>query len=377
MSIDGSVCFFVMYHYKTNAILVKPIANLDDRSIFESYKELFKTLEAKGYKPRMNVMDNQATKFIKQFLTKKDCNLQVVKPYNHRVNAAECAIQTFQDAFIATLAITDWEFPLKLWDKLAPQVQNTLNLLRASRINPKNSAYEALNGPYNWERYPLAPPGCKAVIYEAPVVRGLWALQGTDAWLLGSLKDHYRCNLYYIPETRAYQVSGSAELFPQHCQVSILSNTAHLKALTKELATSTGEAVKTHKGRALIHQLKSAIKDLLVLPVSCKQRVVTPPIEAPSIPDNTQVPITRILEVPAIMQMQDPMAKQNLIKTKRLHRRLTRNNTPGAVLPIERTTTPTMIPLDEFMLRVTRQSTQVIQTHSSPMMTFTPLPGGV
>jgi hypothetical protein len=34
MSIDGSVCFFVLYHYKTNAILVKPIANLNNCSIF-------------------------------------------------------------------------------------------------------------------------------------------------------------------------------------------------------------------------------------------------------------------------------------------------------------------------------------------------------
>ncbi len=61
MSIDGSVCYFVMYHYK-NAILVKAIANVDDLSIFEAYKEIFETLEKKGYKPKMNVMDNQATK---------------------------------------------------------------------------------------------------------------------------------------------------------------------------------------------------------------------------------------------------------------------------------------------------------------------------
>ncbi len=41
MSIDGSVCFFVLYHYKTNAILVKPIADVDDHSIFAAYKEIF------------------------------------------------------------------------------------------------------------------------------------------------------------------------------------------------------------------------------------------------------------------------------------------------------------------------------------------------
>ncbi len=152
---------------------MKPIANLDDRIIFEAYKELLETLESKGYKPNMNVMDIQATKFIKQILTKKDCNLQVVEPHSHRVNAAERAIQTCKDAFIVTLATTDWEFPLQVWAKLAPQVQNTLNLLRVSRLNPNISAYEALNSPNNWNRYPLAPPGCIAVIHGTLAVRGL------------------------------------------------------------------------------------------------------------------------------------------------------------------------------------------------------------
>jgi hypothetical protein len=117
-------------------------------------------------------------------------------------------------------------------------MQNTLNLLRASRINPNISAYKALNSPYNWNHYPLAPLGCKAIIHEAPMVHGLWASRVTDAWLLGSSADNYGCNLCYITEMRAYCVSGSAELFPQHCQVPNLSNTAHLKALTKELEMS-------------------------------------------------------------------------------------------------------------------------------------------
>ncbi len=55
----------------------------------------------------MNVMDNQATKHIKKFLTEKGCDLQIVEPHNHRVNAAERVIQTFKDAFIAALATTD------------------------------------------------------------------------------------------------------------------------------------------------------------------------------------------------------------------------------------------------------------------------------
>ena len=148
-------------------------------------------------------MDNQATKYIKQFLTRKECNLQLVEPHNYWVNATARAIKTFKDTFIPALATTDSEFPLQLWDKLAHQVQNTLNLLKASQINPNILAYEALNGPYNWDWYPLAPPGCKAVIYEAPAVQGLWASRGTDVWYLGPTMDHYRCNLFYGSEMRA------------------------------------------------------------------------------------------------------------------------------------------------------------------------------
>ena len=126
---------FLLYHYKTNTILVKPIANVDDRSMFAAYKEIFETLEEKGYKPKMSVMANQAMKYIKQFLTKKECDLQLVKPHNHHVNAAERAIHTLKDAFIAALATTNWDFPLQLWDRLAPQVHDTLSELNTCLKN--------------------------------------------------------------------------------------------------------------------------------------------------------------------------------------------------------------------------------------------------
>ena len=146
-------------------------------------------------------MDNQATNHIKTFLTKNNCKLQLAEPHNRRVNAVEQAIQTFKDAFIATLATTDSNFPLQLWDQLTLQIQDTFNLLHASRIDPTKSAYEILNGPYNWNRYPLAPLGCKAIVYKDGDTRGSWASRGVDAWYLGPSKDHYRCDLYYIIKT--------------------------------------------------------------------------------------------------------------------------------------------------------------------------------
>ncbi len=67
MSLDGSVCFFILYHYETNSILATPIAGLDDKIIFKAYKTRFRELEAKGFKPKLNIMDNQATNILNNF----------------------------------------------------------------------------------------------------------------------------------------------------------------------------------------------------------------------------------------------------------------------------------------------------------------------
>jgi hypothetical protein len=184
-------------------------------------------------------MDNQATKHIKKFLTENECKLQVVEPHNCHVNAAKHAIQMLKAAFIAALATTDSDFSLQLWDQLTPQVEDTLNMLHASRIDPTKSAYKILSGPYDWNWYLLAPLGCKAVVYEDNDMRGSWVSCGVDAFHLGLAKDHYRCDHYYILETKAYHVFASTELYPQHCQLPFMTPHQYIPALTDELTEHT------------------------------------------------------------------------------------------------------------------------------------------
>jgi hypothetical protein len=81
----------------------------------------------------------------------------------------------------------------------------------------------------------MAPPGTKAIIYDDADSRASWAPRSLDAWLLGPSKDHYRCHLYYVPETTGYCVSGSADLFPQHCIAPLFSNEIHVNELSKEI----------------------------------------------------------------------------------------------------------------------------------------------
>jgi len=343
MSLDGCICYLIMYHYESNSILATPIDSMDDMTIFEAYKKNFEMLEKKGFSVKLNVMDNQATKNIMKFLDEKDCKVQLVEPHNKRLNAAERAIQTWKDALISVLATTDSDFPLQLWDRLTPQVQDTVNLMRASRIDPTMSAYEALNGPYDWNRYPMAPLGCKAIIYEDGDTRGSWGARGVDGWYLGPSKNHYRCDHYFIPETRAYRISGSTELYPQHCQKPSLTPMQHLRALAKEIEEETAKVASTTHGRELIKALRTNISKMLNRPkegdeqrVMMEQQQVERDRQQRVIDDTPIITIPRITDAQPIMKSRNPTSKRTLKGTKRLHRRVTRNNTPGAVPPITR-----------------------------------------
>ena len=161
--------------------------------------------------------------------------------------------------------MTNSEFPLQLWDRLTSHVETTLNLMRASQINPSIPAYEAIWAPYDWNHFLLTPPGCKAVIYESPTSRGSWGSRNTDAWYLGPLRDHYQCNHYFVPETRAYCISGSAELFPQHCQIPFLSTSDHMQELTNEVV-STLKIMTVEKQRRVLTLFKSKLADEAVQP---------------------------------------------------------------------------------------------------------------
>ena len=64
-----------------------------------------------------------------------------------------------------------------------------------------------MNGPYGWNQYPLDPLRCNAVVYEDKDTRRLCASKsnGVDGRYLGPSMDHYWCDLYLIPKTRAYK----------------------------------------------------------------------------------------------------------------------------------------------------------------------------
>ena len=106
-SIYANQYYSVAYDYDTNYIFAEPIPNITDKTIIKAFQGIYNTLVAKGHKPLLNITDNQATKPLKKFLTEKKCKWQFVESNNHRVNAAERAIQTFKNHFVSGFASTD------------------------------------------------------------------------------------------------------------------------------------------------------------------------------------------------------------------------------------------------------------------------------
>ena len=122
--------------------------------------------------PTTYVLDNETSKNLELAFEDASVTFQKVAPHNHRNNPAERAIQTWKNHFKAGLATVDPNFPLNQWDRLQEQGNITLNLLRASRSNPKLSAYAFIHGNFNFQVTPLSPPGTKVVAHVKPNSRG-------------------------------------------------------------------------------------------------------------------------------------------------------------------------------------------------------------
>jgi hypothetical protein len=164
----GNNYLVIVYDYDSNSILAKPIKSRSGAAILAGYQAIHAKLYAAGLRPRLQRLDNECSEPLKEFLNKETIDFQLAPPGIHRRNAAERAIRTFKKHFIAGLCSVDKDFPLHLWDRLVPQALLTLNLLRWSRVNPKLSAWAQLNGQFDFNRTPIAPPGIRVLVHEKP-----------------------------------------------------------------------------------------------------------------------------------------------------------------------------------------------------------------
>jgi hypothetical protein len=132
VSSKGNKYIMILYDYDSNAILAQPIKDRTAPEILKAFQVKEQELVARGLKPKLMKLDNEASKLLKAYLHQKDITFQLVPPYSHRRNSAERAIRSFKDHLIAGICSTDKSFPMHVWDRILPQAFMTLNMLRTS-----------------------------------------------------------------------------------------------------------------------------------------------------------------------------------------------------------------------------------------------------
>ncbi|KAI2502091.1 Reverse transcriptase (RNA-dependent DNA polymerase) [Fragilaria crotonensis] len=222
-SSSGNNYVLIVYDYDSNSILVAPMRSRTGPCILAAFQTIHARLVAAGLRPQLHRLDNECSVALKTFLRDAEIDYQLVPPRLHRRNAAERAIRTFKNHFIAGLCSVDKNFPLHLWDKLLPQAELTLNLLRGSRLNPKLSAHAQMHGHFDCNRTPLVPPGIRVLVHIKPSERTTWSPHGADGWYTGPALESYRCYTVWLWETRATRICDTLTWFPTKTTMPLAS----------------------------------------------------------------------------------------------------------------------------------------------------------
>ena len=141
---------------------------------------------------------------------------QLVPPDIHRQNEAEQTILKFKAHFLAILAGVAPYFPRHLWDLLLPQTKITLNLLRKATANSAISAWEYLNGKFDYNAAPLGPLRISFIVHTKTGRQQSWDFGDKDGWSVGALMTHYRCQRVIPKITRSIIISDTTEFRHHH-----------------------------------------------------------------------------------------------------------------------------------------------------------------
>lgn len=289
---SGNNQLLVLYAYDANYIHAEPMPNKSANSILKAYQAAHTTLVKAGLRPKLQRLDNECSKILKDYMHQKEVTFQLTPPGMHRRNAAERAIRTFKNHLIAGLCSTDPKFPLYLWDKLLPQALITLNLLRGSRLNPKLSAYSQVHGHFDFNTTPMGPPGTHVVSHDKPSRRASWDAHGDDAWYIGPAMDSYRCFTLWVWRTKGERTNDTIEWFPHYVKMPTASTLELIFAATQDIL----KALATPMDSSPLAPLTDSETATLKTVTQILQR-----LSAPEPPKDQQVELTSnnpILRVP-------------------------------------------------------------------------------
>ena len=142
-------------------------------------------------------MDNKCSKAVKEYITGNNIDIELSPSKNHHLNGpGERAVGTYKAHFISTLATIDPNCPMQLWDIFLEQTTGTLSILRTLRRNTKVSAFEELNGKFDYNKTSVVPVGLKALVNNDPSDSTSFEAKALDTFVVSWAQLHQRCLLF-------------------------------------------------------------------------------------------------------------------------------------------------------------------------------------
>ena len=205
-----------------------------------------------------------------------------------------------------------------------------------------------LEGQFDFNKTPMAPPGTRILIHEKPGQRASWDPHGAKGWYLGPAMEHYRCYRVYTNKTRAERYTDTVEFFPQHTQIPFRTPAEIAEHATNELIRVINNPTPSTPFAHVPDNQQQAI-----------QRIAD--IFHKHLHPNTPTP-PRVVQSPRMEPSAPPQVPMSPMETR----------TTSATLP--RVTTPTVPPPHRYPTRHIISQTQDDEANHIQLQATQPLP---
>ena len=311
MSHAGHEYQLIMYSEGSNYIKVLPMKNRSKTSYLSAHKEGLAWFEEHGYKPTFQRLDNETSQDFATHLRSNGIKIDLAPPHMHRRNKAERAIRTWKNHFIATLAGLHPNFPMCAWNELIPQAEITINLLRESPTHPRQSAWEAINGAYDFDAHPMAPPGTAVTVHEKPAQRQSWSKHGVPGFYVGPAMQYYRCYSVWVTHTGTTRTTDTVAWHPHAYRWEEYSPLEMVSSIADALGTAlqhladndTHTAAERQPIQHIAHDIQTNFEALKAAFTPLEQRV-------PETHDTTAPQLHQDIITPALPQQPQQSASQ-------------------------------------------------------------------
>lgn len=162
-------------------------------------------------------------------------------------------------------------------------------MLQPLYSNPKLSAYTILQGVFDLNKRPMAPPGNKVQVHKKAKQQLLWNPHSLGGWHLSPAPEYYHCYCVYITKKQAKHHSDTVEFFLQYTAILFWTPKDVVIQATKDILHVLHNPLPTRPYKQVGQPQLKAVKQLHDI-YNNKQNIpnVTPNVPLPRVePDHS------------------------------------------------------------------------------------------